>query len=102
MSPSTRFVLACSFASLITRTAAIAADPSIFLWDGGDGSSQAFTTGTNWSLDTAPDGNDVLRFSNATNRTVNGIVGYNGFRIFFESGADSYTLSGTGAGATLF
>lgn len=92
MSPSTRFVLACSCAVLIARIAP-AADPGVYLWDGGDGSSTSFTEGTNWSPDGAPDGSDVLRFSNAANRTVTDI-NYNGFRIFFESGAGSYTLGG--------
>src|SRR5262245_31185157 len=99
MYPSQRFVLACSCAVLIPR-AASAADPSLFIWDGGHGSITSYTEATNWSLDVASDGNDVLRVPTATNSTVSGMNGYNVFRIYFEAGAGSCTLSGTGA--TLF
>lgn len=99
MTSSKRLILASSCAILLAPFA-FADDPSVFVWDGNDGSNTAFTHGLNWATDVAPDGNDVLLFGDVINRTVTDINGYNGFRIFFLAGSQSYTLTGTGA--TLF
>ncbi len=62
-------------------------------WDGGD-SADYWNWNNNWADNTAPNGNDILNFAGST-RTINtNNFTFNGYRIFFNSGAASFTLRG--------
>lgn len=66
---------------------------SVHTWNGG-GLDANWSTAGNWTGG-APDGNDEIHFAGTTQlNPFNDFVGYNGYRIFFDSGAGAFTLSG--------
>lgn len=67
---------------------------SSLTWNGGDADDNNWSSADNWG-GTGPSGNEILNFSGSTRLTpVNDLTSYGGYRIFFSSGASSFTLSG--------
>ena len=62
-------------------------------WNGG-ATDDNWSNAANWG-GTAPISNEIFNFAGSTRLSpVNDIVGYNGYRIFFNTGASGFTLSG--------
>jgi fibronectin-binding autotransporter adhesin len=67
---------------------------SFHTWNGGGGADNSWSNPANW-LGGAPDGNDQLHFAGTTSlNPFNDLVGYSGYRIFFDTGAGAFTLDG--------
>ena len=71
---------------------------SVHTWNGGGGSPLDWADATNWAGG-VPDGSDLVNIAGAGGGALTNV--YSGFanqyRLFFNSGAGSYTLNGPGA-----
>lgn len=98
--PRARRALVCcsAFASAVW-IATDAHGQSQHTWTGGGGDNNWSTT-ANWTNAIRPDGNDIIHFagstrlSNNNNLNTDGGSTFNSFRVFFDSGAGAFTLSG--------
>ncbi len=62
-------------------------------WDGGGGDN-FWGTGNNWADNSAPTGNNFLNFAGTTRLDTTNNLSIAGYRIFFNSGAGAFSLSG--------
>jgi fibronectin-binding autotransporter adhesin len=70
------------------------ADPSSHTWTGGGGADTNWSTPGNWVNNVAPDGNDDIHFAGAAGGTSNNNTNFNGYRLWFDSNAGAFTLTG--------
>ena len=68
---------------------------SVHTWNGG-GLDDLWSNAANWtgSGPAEPDGNDEIHFAGTTRLTPSRDTAYNGYRIFFDTGAGAFTLGG--------
>lgn len=81
----------CGIISAILLTSSVSAQSS-HTWTGGGGDNN-WSTAANWSGG-APDGNDIINFAGTTRLNNTNNLTIAGFRLFFNSGAGAFTLSG--------
>src|SRR5262245_2825019 len=85
-----RMALAAVAGSALSQSAMA---QSTHTWNGGGG-DDSWSTAANWVSNSAPDGNDEIHFAGTTRLTPNRDNTFHGYRIFFDSGAGAFTLSG--------